>query len=43
MSQYEASLLEAGYDDIDFVADITSDELIDLGITKKGVENLSEP
>ena len=36
LSQYEEILLEAGYDDIDFIADITLDELIDLGITKKG-------
>jgi len=28
--------MEAGYDDIDFIADITLDELEDIGITKKG-------
>ena len=33
---YEAVLLDAGYDDIDFITDITPDELKDVGITKKG-------
>ena len=28
--------MDAGYDDIDFVADISSEELQDIGITKKG-------
>lgn len=28
--------MDAGYDDIDFISDITSEELEDIGITKKG-------
>lgn len=28
--------MDAGYDDIDFVTDISSEELQDIGITKKG-------
>ena len=36
LSQYEQVLMDAGYDDIDFVADITTEELQDIGITKKG-------
>ena len=28
--------MDAGYDDIDFVSDITTEELQDIGITKKG-------
>ena len=34
--QYEAVMLDAGYDDIDFICDITIDDLHDLGITKIG-------
>ena len=30
-------MVEAGYDDIDFVHDITPDELKDIGITKPGM------
>ena len=41
LSQYENDLLEAGYDDIDFVSDITVDELCDIGITKKGLSVVS--
>ena len=29
-------LLDAGYDDIDFISEITSEELRDINITKKG-------
>lgn len=36
MSQYEETLVEAGYDDIDFICDMTLDDLQDIGITKKG-------
>ena len=36
LNQYEQVLMDAGYDDIDFVADITTEELQDIGITKKG-------
>ena len=36
MSQYEQTMLEAGYDDIDFVCDITVDDLQDIGISKRG-------
>ena len=39
LSQYEAVLLEAGYDDIDFVTDITLEELVDVGISKKGTSS----
>ena len=35
--QYEQVLIDAGYDDIDFVTDISSEELQDIGITKKGL------
>ncbi len=34
--QYEEVLVEAGYDDIDFISDISGDELQDIGITKNG-------
>lgn len=37
MTQYENTMLEAGYDDIDFICDITVDDLHDLGITKRGM------
>ncbi len=36
LSQYEGALLDAGYDDIDFVCEISIDELCDIGITMKG-------
>ena len=36
LSQYEEVMLEAGYDDIDFICDITLDDLQDLGINKIG-------
>lgn len=36
LSQYEQTMLDAGYDDIDFVCDITLDDLHDIGIVKKG-------
>lgn len=36
LTQYEQALIDAGYDDIDFISDITSEELEDIGITKKG-------
>ena len=29
--------MDAGYDDIDFVTDISYEELQDIGITKKGI------
>lgn len=29
-------LLDAGYDDIDFISEITAEELRDINITKKG-------
>lgn len=34
--QYHQVLLDAGYDDIDFIADITRDELIEVGVSKYG-------
>ena len=37
LSQYDQALNDAGYDDIDFISDITSEELEDIGVTKKGV------
>ena len=37
LTQYEQVLMDAGYDDIDFVSDITTEELQDIGITKKGM------
>ncbi len=36
MRQYEEVLVDGGYDDIDFISDISSDELQDIGITKNG-------
>ncbi len=36
MIQYEEVLVDGGYDDIDFISDISSDELQDIGITKNG-------
>lgn len=36
LSEYEQELIDAGYDDIDFISDITSEELEDIGINKKG-------
>lgn len=37
LGQYEEVLLDAGYDDIDFITDITTEELMDVGVTKKGM------
>lgn len=37
LPQYEQTMLDAGYDDIDFICDITLDDLHDIGISKKGV------
>ena len=37
LSEYEQILLDAGYDDIDFISDITSEELQDIGINKRGL------
>lgn len=36
MSQYEETLIEAGYDDLDFISDMTLDDLQDIGINKRG-------
>ena len=36
MSIYESAFLEQGYDDIDFVVDITEEELKEMGITQQG-------
>jgi len=36
LTQYHQLLVEAGYDDIDFIADITRDELIEVGVSKYG-------
>ena len=36
LAQYEPVLLDAGYDDIDFISEITAEELRDINITKKG-------
>ena len=36
MSQYEETMVEAGYDDLDFVCEIALDDLHDIGITKRG-------
>lgn len=40
LAQYEPVLLDAGYDDIDFISDITAEELRDINITKKGEPRL---
>ncbi len=34
--QYEQVLIDAGYDDIDFISDISNEELQEIGITKRG-------
>lgn len=36
LTQYEQELIDAGYDDIDFISDISSEELEDIGVSKKG-------
>ena len=36
LPQYEQTLLDAGYDDIDFTCDVTLDDLHDIGISKRG-------
>ena len=36
LTEYEEVLMDAGYDDIDFISDISNEELQDIGITKKG-------
>ena len=36
LSQYEGTMVEAGYDDLDFICDIALDDLHDIGITKRG-------
>lgn len=30
-------MIDSGYDDIDFITSVTEEELIDIGITKKGI------
>ena len=30
-------MIESGYDDIDFITSVTDEELIEIGINKKGV------
>ena len=40
LAQYEPVLLDAGYDDIDFISDITAEELRDINITIKGEPRL---
>ena len=37
LNQYEEVMMESGYDDIDFVSSVTEEELIDIGISKKGL------
>ena len=36
LSQYEEVMIESGYDDIEFVVGVTKEDLMDIGITKKG-------
>ena len=36
LNQYEEVMMESGYDDIDFVSSVTEEELIEIGISKKG-------
>ena len=36
LSQYDYVMLDSGYDDIDFVVSVTEEDLMDIGITKKG-------
>jgi hypothetical protein len=36
MSIYESVFIKQGYDDIDFVVDITEEELKAMGITQQG-------
>ena len=36
LQQYESVLEEAGYDDIEYLTDITAEELNEVGVTKQG-------
>lgn len=36
LQQYESVLVEAGYDDIEYLTDISIEELSEVGLTKQG-------
>ena len=36
LSQYETVMIESGYDAIDFITSVDEEELVEIGITKKG-------
>ena len=36
LQQYEGVLVEAGYDEIEYLTDITEEELNEVGMTKQG-------
>ena len=36
LQQYESMLEEAGYDDIEYLTDISVEELSEVGVTKQG-------
>ena len=36
LQQYESVLVEEGFDDIDYLADITEEDLHEVGISKQG-------
>lgn len=36
LKQYESALVEAGYDEIEYLTDITEEELSEVGMTKQG-------
>ena len=38
LSQYYQTLVQNGYDNMDFVSDITLEDLQEIGITKLGIE-----
>ena len=39
LCQYEDVMLDSGYDDIDFVVSVTEEDLMNIGITKKGKQS----
>ena len=36
LNEYETLMIESGYDDIDFITSVTEEELLEIGINKKG-------
>ena len=40
LNEYETLMIESGYDDIDFITSVTEEELLEIGINKKGRSSL---